>query len=92
MLGPMDNEPKQRKAIVQRKQTKSTESTRLEALKESPEYEKSETDENMARIFNIFRKQKKAILENLVLNRISFSHTVGNIFSLSFLVRMVELK
>ena len=27
MLGPMDNEPKQRKAIVQRKKIKPTEST-----------------------------------------------------------------
>ena len=40
MLGPMDNEPKQRNVIVQRKQIKPTESTRPEVVKESPEDEK----------------------------------------------------
>lgn len=53
MLGPMDNEPKQRKDIVQRKQTKSTKSTRPKAVKESLEDEKSETNKNMAGIFNV---------------------------------------
>lgn len=87
MLGPMDNEPKQRKTIVQRKQTKLTEITQPKVVKESPKDEKSEIDKNMASIFNILQKQTQCRLKNLFLNRISFSQIVENIFALSFLVK-----
>lgn len=87
MLGPMNSEVKQRRAVVQRRQTRPTEKARPEELAASVTEEKTDTDKNMATMFNVLRKNRNVMLENLVLNRSSFAQTVENLFALSFLVK-----
>ncbi|EEC72666.1 hypothetical protein OsI_06217 [Oryza sativa Indica Group] len=89
MLGPMNTEVKQRKAVVaNRKRTaRPTENARPEQLAESSEGVKTDTDRNVSVIFDILRRNKRARLENIVLNRRSFAQTVENVFALSFLVK-----
>ncbi|PIA53155.1 hypothetical protein AQUCO_00900036v1 [Aquilegia coerulea] len=86
MLGPMNVELKQRK-IVQRKRVKPAQSSRPEEIEDNGAEEKTDTDKNMATMFNIVRKKRSVKLEHLVLNRISFAQTVENLFALSFLVK-----
>ncbi|OVA20866.1 Non-structural maintenance of chromosome element 4 [Macleaya cordata] len=87
MLGPMDTEVKQRKAVVQRKRTRPTASERPEDLDDANAEERTDTDKNMATMFDILRKKRSVILENLVINKNSFAQTVENLFALSFLVK-----
>ncbi|GMH18731.1 hypothetical protein Nepgr_020572 [Nepenthes gracilis] len=86
MLGPMNTELKQRKSFVRRKHVRPTESERPEEVNENQE-ERTDTDKNMATMFDILRKHRRVRLENLILNRHSFAQTVENLFALSFLVK-----
>ncbi|XWS28250.1 hypothetical protein CRYUN_Cryun25bG0050500 [Craigia yunnanensis] len=69
MLGPMKNELKQRKCMVD----------------DAGAEEKTDTDKNMASMFEILRRKRQVKLESLILNRSSFAQTVENLFALSFL-------
>ncbi|GAU12064.1 hypothetical protein TSUD_00300 [Trifolium subterraneum] len=88
MLGPMENQLKQRKAIVPRKRApRATTTARPEQLDDAVGGDKTDTDKNMSIMFNILREKKKVQLEHLILNRFSFAQTVENLFALSFLVK-----
>ncbi|XP_034688831.1 non-structural maintenance of chromosomes element 4 homolog A-like isoform X1 [Vitis riparia] len=88
MLGPMNTELKQRKVAVHQKRSREpTESTRPEELNNYEEEHRSDTDKNMATMFEILRRKKQVKLESLMLNRKSFARTVENLFALSFLVK-----
>ncbi|GAB2212043.1 hypothetical protein Drorol1_Dr00025387 [Drosera rotundifolia] len=87
MVGPMNAEMKQRKVATHRRRGKINErAARPEELRDTGE-EKTDTDKNMAIIFQILKTQRHARLENLILNRRSFAQTVENLFALSFLVK-----
>ncbi|CAN4118422.1 unnamed protein product [Withania somnifera] len=87
MIGPMNTEIKQRNPVVRKKRVMPTESECPEELDEAVSEDKTDTDKNMATMFQILRTNKSAKLENLILNRSSFAQTVENLFALSFLIK-----
>ncbi|XP_031103182.1 non-structural maintenance of chromosomes element 4 homolog A-like [Ipomoea triloba] len=87
MIGPMTTEIKHRKPVVQRKLVRPTGNERPEELPESEAEKNTDTDKNMATMFQILRKHRRVRLEALLLNRRSFAQTVENLFALSFLVK-----
>ncbi|KAF8403899.1 hypothetical protein HHK36_012005 [Tetracentron sinense] len=87
MLGPMNTELKQRRAMASRKRARPTESAYPEELGNTGAEERTDTDKNMSTMFDILRRKRSVKLESLVLNRNSFAQTVENLFALSFLVK-----
>ncbi|EPS69963.1 hypothetical protein M569_04797, partial [Genlisea aurea] len=88
MVGPMSSEVKKHKNTVRRNRVKPTENAKPEEVGgEKGDEEKTDTDKNMATMFGILRRHRKVNLENLILNRNSFSQTVENLFALSFLIK-----
>ncbi|KAK8289141.1 hypothetical protein V6Z11_D07G169300, partial [Gossypium hirsutum] len=87
-LGPMSNELKQWKPMVTRKRAvRPTDTSRPDEVDETGAEEKTDTDRNMAVMFEISRRKRQVKLESLILNRSSFAQTVENLFALSFLVK-----
>ncbi|KAG8370988.1 hypothetical protein BUALT_Bualt13G0040400 [Buddleja alternifolia] len=86
MIGPMNNEIKQRKLTVCAKRSRSIGSARPEELRKTADVV-TDTDRNLHAMFEILKKARKVKVEILLLNIYSFAQTVENLFALSFLVK-----
>ena len=91
MLGPLDHVQIKTRKVAQRqtKQRPTGEAARPEELHEIRENEKQETDRNMEEMWKILSgsEMAKCPVAELVLDHHSFSQTIENLFTLSFLVR-----
>uniref|UniRef100_A0A061R5V0 Non-structural maintenance of chromosomes element 4 n=1 Tax=Tetraselmis sp. GSL018 TaxID=582737 RepID=A0A061R5V0_9CHLO len=89
MNGPMDTQPKQRKTVQRSRKRPlgkciNPDEVNNEAITEQ---EKQETDRIMKEMWGRMSWEQPVLLTRLVLNHQSFSQTVENLFSLSFLVK-----
>lgn len=89
MLGPLDAVPRQKKAAQrQKRKAQVGEAVRPEEQEDTGHEEKQETDLNMEEMWKVLAAEDgRAYLLELVLNHRSFSQTVENLFTLSFLVK-----
>ncbi|KAL0339574.1 UNVERIFIED_CONTAM: Non-structural maintenance of chromosomes element 4A [Sesamum radiatum] len=76
MVGPMNTELKQRKNAVHKKRVRPTENARPEELDETANQEKTDTDKNMATMFDILRRNRKLMLTSVVVGEELMPHRV----------------
>ena len=86
MLGPMAAQPKVRKVAERREKTKLAAVEKPQELKDVDTQEKQETDRLMEEMFGVLTIHSTVPWLELIMNVDSFSQTVENIFTLSFLV------
>mmetsp|Transcript_4317 Transcript_4317/g.12162 ORF Transcript_4317/g.12162 Transcript_4317/m.12162 type:complete len:316 (+) Transcript_4317:236-1183(+) len=89
MYGPLDTQPKERKAAQRTKKRPLGELVNPDDLdQEAMEgLEKQETDRNMEEIWKLLHKERPTPVLHIIMNHSSFAQTVENLFSLSFLVK-----
>lgn len=88
MLGPLQAQAKVRKVTERRERTKLGTLEKPQEIKEVDTEEKQETDRLMEEMFGIIKEHSPVPWLELVMNVESFSQTVENIFTLSFLVSL----
>ncbi|KAI3874685.1 hypothetical protein MKX03_015162 [Papaver bracteatum] len=88
MVGPMDVEMKTKKVVSAKRKRSLADVEHPEELKCAATEENSETDKNVATMFQIMKSRKKPEkIANLIMNKNSFAQTSENLFALSFLVK-----
>ncbi|MCL7029284.1 hypothetical protein MKW94_021700 [Papaver nudicaule] len=84
----MDVEPKKKKTVSVKRKRSIAEIEHPEDLNSAAGEENTETDKNIATMFQIMKKRKKAEkVQDVIMNKNSFAQTVENLFALSFLVK-----